>query len=329
MRKSLISVVLLCGALAGCGGESGSFSVLPSKKPATVNVKSLKPKALMILENSLRDDNPAIRANAVEIVVETGRKDLMSQIMQHLEDPSVPVRFGATVAIGDMECFGCMQQVGPLLNDSDENVRVAAAYTMVKLNQPKFHEMVRKATSSADQTVRANAVLLIGKLGNRDDLPLLYEVMSNANSMDKVRIQTVESIARLGDERIYRSKLWALQISKYADDRVMGIRGMGALGTREAKNAVGTMLIDDVPEVRLAAAEQLARLGEKHGEDEVFDYFQTNPDLDKIDMANGMAVMAIGRLNSPRLNRHLPEALNSKSPFIRLFAAQSVLLITK
>ncbi|MHC5083899.1 MAG: HEAT repeat domain-containing protein [Planctomycetota bacterium] len=329
MRKILMSVVLLSAVLAGCDSQSESFSMLPGKKPAATDVKTLKPRALMILENSLKHDNPAARANAVEIVVETGRKELMSRIIQLLEDPSVPVRFSAAVAIGDMECFGCQQQVGPLLNDSDENVRIAAAYAMVKLNQPKFHDLVVAATNSTDQTVRANAALLIGKMGNKDDLKLLYDMLGDANSMDKARIQSVESIARLGDESIYRSKLWALQISKYADDRVMGIRGMGALGTPEAKKAIGTMLIDDVPEVRLAAAEQLGRFGIQHGEDEVYDYFQTQPDLNKVDMANGMAVMAIGRLNSPRLNTYLPEALNSQSPYIRMLAAQSVLLITK
>mgnify|MGYP001110137148 CR=1 FL=1 len=53
--------------------------------------------------------------------------------------------------------------------------------------------------------------------------------------------------------------LWTRLISAYADDRVMGIRAMGALGTPEAKNALTTMLDDPVPEVRLAAAEQVGR----------------------------------------------------------------------
>ena len=82
-------------------------------------------------------------------------------------------------------------------------------------------------------------------------------------------------------------------------------------------------------EVRLVAAEQLARLGDKRGEEQVFAYFKTQPDLNEIDMANQTAVMAIGPLKSNRLNKELTKALDSQSPHIRLLAARSVLLQLK
>jgi len=128
---------------------------------------------------------------------------------------------------------------------------------------------------------------------------------------------------------MYRSKLWALLISKFADDRVMGIRGMGALNTPESRGAIVTMLQDDVPEVRLTAAEQLARLGDKRGETQVYEYFQTQPDLNKMDMANGMAVRAIGYLASSRLNSLLPQIIETPSRDLQLIAAQAVLLQAK
>ena len=113
MQKTLISLVIICACatiLAGCNGSEESFSMsLPTSKPATLDVKTLKPKAIMILQNSLKDDHPGVRANAIEIVVEANRKELMSYVVDLLKDPSVPVRFGAAMAIGDMECFGCQQ----------------------------------------------------------------------------------------------------------------------------------------------------------------------------------------------------------------------------
>ena len=109
----------------------------------------------------------------------------------------------------------------------------------------------------------------------------------------------------------------------------MGIRGMGALNTPESRAAITTMLQDDVEEVRLAAAEELARLGDNRGEEEVLAYFKTTPDLNKAGIANGMAVMAIGYLKSDRLNALLPQAINSSNPYIQLLAAQSVLLQVK
>ena len=63
-------------------------------------------------------------------------------------------------------------------------------------------------------------------------------------------------------------------------------------------------------------------------EEEVYHYFQTNPDLNQVDMANNMAIMAIGRIQSSYLGDYLPNVLASQSEFIRLLGAQSILLLT-
>jgi HEAT repeat protein len=331
--KTIISIVIavLCVLCVGCSdsrlGTAPSENGAAAKPP--VRVQSLRPQALAILKSGLNHENAYIRSYAVEIVAESKCREYMPDILERLGDTSTAVRFGAASAIGDLQCFGYEKQVERLLNDDNENVRIAAAYALVKLNQPVYHEKIRQAALHPDQTVRANAVLLLGKLRFRDDLNLLYEVLQAEDSQDKVRLQAVESIARMGDERMYRSKLWALLISKYADDRVIGIRGMGALGTPEAVNAILIMLQDDVREVRLTAAEQLGKLGDHRGEQEVYAYFQSSPNLNQVDMANNMAVMAIGRIGTDRLRRYLPDALASQSEVIRLLAAQSVLLLSQ
>jgi len=328
MKKQLFSIVLIALFVAGCGEQQTTGSTAPAKK--TVRTKSLKPRAKIILESALKSKNAHLRSAAIEVTVETSQKDMLPHITRLTTDPVVPVRFNATVALGDMRQFSCEKIVRKSLNDPDVNVRIAGAYSLVKLNHPQFIEQLRAAAKSPDQTVRANAALLLGKLGNPDNIELLYEVLQANDSIDKVRLQTVESIAHLGDKRMYRSKLWALLISKFADDRVIGIRGMGALNTTESRNAIiSTLNNDNVQEVRLVAAEQLARLGDKRGEEQVYAYFKTHPDLNEPDMANQTAVMAIGPLKSPRLNRFLPEALDSQSPYIQLLAARSVLLQLK
>ncbi|MHC4883044.1 MAG: HEAT repeat domain-containing protein [Planctomycetota bacterium] len=324
MKSLLIRVILIGFLSAGCVQEQTPGPSASAKKPLPVQL--LKPRAMIILEKGLTSKDAQIRSNAIEVAVETRQKDMLPLISKLTTDPVVPVRFSATVALGDMRCFSCENLVRKSLNDPDVNVRIAAAYSLVKLNKPQYLDQLRAAVKSSNQTVRANAALLLGKLGNRDNIRLLYEVLDAKDSSDKVRMQAVESIARLGDAEMYRSKLWALQISKFADDRVIGIQGMGALNTPESRNAIATMLQDDVQEVRLAAAEQLARLGDNRGERLVLEYFQTSPDLNVADMANGMGVMAIGYLKNSQLNALLPNVLDSQSPYIQLLAAQSVLV---
>lgn len=335
MKKATIWVSIAVFSVLPTGCVDNSFSLdraaaptghKPVMKPP-VRVETLQPKAMAILKNGLEHENAYIRNHAVQIVAESGCRSFMPEILNLLSDSSTAVRFAAATAIGDLQCFGCENQVQARLEDANENVRIAAAYALVKLNRPDYHQVIRQAALSPDQTVRANAVLLLGRLANPADLELLYEVLNDPRSVDKVRLQAVESIARLKDEQMYRSKLWALLISKYADDRVMGIRGMGALGTPEARNAILTMLQDDILEVRLAAAEQLGQLQDERGESHIFDYFQTRPNLNEVSMANNMAILAIGRIGTPRLTAYLPDALASRSEYNRLLAAQSVLLL--
>jgi HEAT repeat protein len=324
MNTQLLSVIMLALFAAGCTQQQTASAKAPGE--SSVNTKMLKPRAKIILEKALKSEHSRLRSPAIEIVVDTGQNDMLPHITRLTTDKIVPVRFNATVALGDMRSLSCEAIVRKGLSDPNVNVRIAAAYSLVKMNQPQFVEQLRAAAKSSDQTVRANAALLLGKTGDPENIELLYQVLQANDSIDKVRLQAVESIALLGDERMYRSKLWALLISKFSDDRVIGIRGMGALNTLEAKNAIVTMLQDDVLEVRLAAAEQLARMGDNRGEELIHQYFRENPDLNKLDMATKTAVMAIGPLNSQRLNSYLPKALDSQSPYIQLIAARSVLL---
>jgi HEAT repeat protein len=132
----------------------------------------------------------------------------------------------------------------------------------------------------------------------------------------------------LRDQRIY-PKLWTRLISAYADDRVMGIRAMGALGTAEARNALTTMLDDAVPEVRLAAAEQLGKLGDRIGEAEVLAVFEKNVissmDPQGQERVKMLAALAIGEVRTPAVIKHLPALLRDSSKVVRLAAAKAAL----
>ena len=308
-----------------------------------VDVVRLREQAIGIVRESLDDENGLIRSNAIEVVAETGQKELMDKVKQLLVDEFVGIRFTAAVAVGDVKYMSAKRSVQRLLRDKNENAKIAAAYALVRLGDAEYVRFIRRAikrkvVSKADQTIRANAALLLGKLGDQDDLKLLYEIMYDDYSGDKVRIQTVESIAMLGDEKIYRTKLWALLISKYADDRIMGIRAMAALGLTgkdiyyDVKNSISTMLDDDIVEVRLVAAEQLGRLGERIGEMEVLEYFtklSATLDKDSVDRCNVLAARAISRIGGDNLTRFLPALLKNPSKTVRLSAARAVLLLTQ
>jgi HEAT repeat protein len=296
--------------------------------PGGGSIDELVPEATRIIQEGLSDGDPRIRVNAIEVVTDTKRIKLMPKVQRLLEDDFVPVRFAATLAVGDLEYSLAENSVKQLLKDKDENVRIAADYAMSKLGSGSGFGLVRKAIASSDQTVRANAAFLLGKSGDKSSLKWLWWALQHKDSDYKVRFNAVEAIAMLGDERIY-PKAWANLINIHGEDKITGIRAMGALGTEEAKNALITKLDDDVLEVRLAAAEQLGMLGETTGEAEVLKVFMKNLtaglDKEELERVNKLTALAIGQIGTASVTKFLPQLLKNESKFVRIAAAKAVL----
>jgi len=331
---ALTSVCLLLLAVGGCEpptqkplpfDPSSAPPPLAPRRPLTGDPQT---EARQILLEGLADIDPRVRANAVEVIAKIREVTLLPKIQRMLRDSAVQVRFVAALAIGDLNYALAKEEVTALLQDPDANVRMAAAYALTQLGQTEYFPSLRDGIASKDPIVRANAALLLGKSGRQEALPLLYWTLQQSDSTDRVLLQTVESIAMLGDARIYR-KVWTRLISAYADDRMVGVSAMGALGTPEARNALVTMLDDTVLEVRLAAAEQLGKLGDPSGAKRVEEVF-TGGYLLQMDPQSAtrikvLAALAIGEIGSPNLARHLPDLLQDSSQTVRLAAAQAIL----
>lgn len=327
--RCLVTIGLSLLALAAVGCQTTTRTVVSPTARGPSGPLETQVREIML--QGLTDPDPHIRANAIEVAVTTRALPFVPQILRLLRDPAVPVRFLATMAIGDLQYTAARDEIAALLEDPDENVKIAAAYSMMKLGGSDYFHIVRDAVTSNDQTVRANAALLLGKSGKQEALPFLYWTLRRDDSSDMVVLQAAESIARLGDRRIY-PKLWTRLISTYADDRMIGISAMAALGTEEAKNAIITMLDDPVLEVRLAAAEHLGRLRDTAGESVVLEAFDekhmTEGDAQSVERIKVLTSLAIGAIGTDPLTKHLPDLLRDSSKQVRLAAAKAVLLTT-
>lgn len=293
------------------------------------DVKSLIPTAGKIVSDGLKNSDSRIKANAIEVASSTGQVQFAPKIAELLKDPVVLVRFASALAIGDLQYKADEKKLRKFLNDPDLNVRIAAAYALCKFGDKQYLSVIQAATNQNDSSIKKNAATLLGKLKSTESLPILYKLKDAPNSDKDVSIYAAEAIARIGDEKI-SSKIWAMLISAYADDRYMGTCAMGALGGTTGANALLTMLEDDVPEVRLSAAEQLGSLGDPSGTMVVLEYLTNTDQKDEkgvIDKRNAIAALAIGQIGDEKLVEYLPNLLKSDSPFVRLAASKSVFIL--
>jgi HEAT repeat protein len=325
---STLLIAYIAVFVPGC-----EYSMQNSGGLKQTNVDSMYAQAYRIINEALSDYDPDVRCNAIEVIASTKQYKLMPKVQRLLQDESVQVRFLATLAVGDLEYTVAQKALTPLLRDEDASVRTCAAYAMGKLGSTEYFKVLHTAITSEDQTVRANAAMLLGKSGDRSARRLLYWVLQDHNSDDKAIYQAAESIAMLGDERIY-ARLWSMLISAYADVRLVGISSMAALGTREATNALITMLDDEVLEIRLAAAEYLGSLRNTAGERKVREVIEKNLaadltlDQEARDRVNARTALAIGRIRTPALTRHLLKLLKNESKIVRIAAAKAVFQCT-
>jgi HEAT repeat protein len=334
LRLPLAALALCVGLSAGCSpsmAEDRNTAASPSDPSAHPNWA----KANQIISSSLGDQDPRLRAGAIEVVASTRQLRFAPRLRQLVRDPVMPVRFAAILGIGDLQYAVAAPDVKQILDETQEdaNVRLAAAYALCRLGMPGCRETIRKAIADRNQTVRANAALLMGKLRDHQGLDSLYWAIQDKDSDERVVSQATESIALVGDSSIYQ-RLWGELISAYADDRIAGVRAMGSLGTEQAKAAIATMLNDGVIEVRLTAAEQLGRFHDASGTQTVLAALSQRlpPDTQSLPEGQGSAIrvlaaLAIGEIGSEPLVRHLASLLEDKSVFVQVAAAKAVFML--
>jgi HEAT repeat protein len=339
VKKVLITAMTIAVFLTvGCqeNNKQQNFSTRNTSRNSSIssfNVNSLRESANSILHRSLSSKTGIIRAHAIEAVSQVGYKEMMASVVKLLKDEKFGVRFTAAVTIGDMNYKPGALSVKPILKDENINARIAAAYTLTKMRKESLDSLIIEQLKNRNQTIRANAALLIGKLGKKNAHKHLKWVLNDIDSTYVVKIQATVALAMLDvDKKTTYKRLRALLVSKYDDDKLSGIEGLRYLNTEDSRNAIKTMLIDDLPIIKLFAAEQLGRMYDKSGKNEVINYFiNTRHQLDsKLQVqTDRLAAMAIGRIGGPELEKHLPFLLKSADKDVQLRAAQSVLLLTK
>lgn len=326
MKKNYIlcTLIIVCITLSLSFAQSMDYSGIDNN----VKLTSEEKEAYSILNEYLESDIAAFKMNAIEVIANTRQHGLMPKVTKLLKDKAEPVRFAAALAVGDTKYMGATFTLKQCKQDPAESVRIAAAYSLIKLGVESDIESIINSLESSDQTVKANAALIIGKLGNPKLQKSLHKILQDGGAEDKVKLQAIESLARLKDPSAYQ-KAWGLLISKRADDRVMGIKVMENLGNSEAINSIKTMINDDVIEVQIAAAASLCKFHEPIGQEVILDYlknFRSKLNNEALLIADIHAVMALGYSSMPELKGYLADFLKDTNPAVRLYAAQSTIL---
>ncbi len=329
-----LSAVAACGLLAaGCGG--GEPQVMQSCPAETCD------KARDVLLGATENPDGVTRSRALEALGGTEGVAASQAYVRALQDEVVGVRFAAAMAAGDCLCQPAADRLRQmaLSAKTDPKVRLAVFYALHRLGDKRFTNKIGRMLIASDPEVRANAVLVIAKIGDsRGITPLRSRLEDERHS--GVRLEIAEALAALGEPRSI-ALLYAYVRSGQLYESCRAVQALGRTRSRQARAIIRWAFTSDKPLLlRLAAAGALGRLGDDRGYDMVVkaalgpqalvaeqsdtQVALTVPQQEQIQLRAALALGQMGRNTAVDV---LAPMLDHKNPTVAIAAAKGVLAL--
>lgn len=239
------------------------------------------------------DENAVLRANAIE-GMSTAPSRASGLVRAGLADGNAGVRFTAAMVAGRLRLDAVSAQVRSLIADADPRVRFSAVYALVRFGESVDRTVLADAMHSSDPSIRSTAAFVLGEIGDDGAIPVLAEFArvplpatvsrTQPTAQTILRLQVAEALLKLGHEDVRH----VVHAALYPRDRegfeaaALAAQILGDLGdatsiaqlvsvverTAEGANASGDprlAVFVNPPELRLAAATALAKMGELDG----------------------------------------------------------------
>lgn len=291
-----------------------------------------------MLEAAAAAEHPAIRANALE-GLESEPARLAGVLATALRDSNMGVRSVAAMTVGRLQLLGSVADLKPLLLDPSLRVRASALYAMRRCGHEVDLSPLASMLRDENALVRAQAAMILGLLGEESALPMLEEAardpMPRAGVAEYrlLQLQIAEARARLGDEDALHEIRAALYPSRPEDLEATTLAAM-IIGEIQDRGAIDQLVFLTArqdergglmpPEVRLAAAASLARLGLRQGGFIGREYARHERAT-----VRAQAAYVLGRIGDREDLPVLADLLGDRSGQVRVSAATAILMITE
>jgi len=349
MNRSTASLCLIASLILfdGCGSTQQATAQPTTEDgspvPSSIEMSSLREKALEKLNDAAFSKSALMRANAIEGLhpVPTRAEQV---VRMGLQDDNVGVRYTAATSVGLLKLSKSRELARPLLQDPDARVRAAAIFAMHKTGGKINITPLAAILDTSDSRIRSNIVWLLGEMGNSSAIPMLKDAVNKPTwgtpNEDRVfRLQVAEALVKLGEMEAISSIRAALYPSSESEFElaVLAAQIIGEVNDRAASsqlvNLVQATTASSTPrkpefiypaELRLAAAAALAKMGFDDGTYVADAYIEHTTDAVRAQAA--LVYAEIGHLeNLPKLR----VLLDDQSPIVQVHAAAAILKIVE
>jgi HEAT repeat protein len=285
-----------------------------------------------VLTEARGSEDPLVRANAIEALA-LAPSAQADAIKFGLVDPNEGVRFVAAISLGDAPACDLIDLVRPLTDDPSRSVQAAALYALARCDQDVELSPLADMVLGRDPTVRANAALVLGKLGNPSAAGLLRaslsRPMSGVDSRRRrlVELTIAEALVVLGHED-HLEEIRAAFFSPAEEGELIAVAvqmagqlGDTGLGYALEQLAFNTGPRQAGPELRLIALAALGHLTPQAAQPGLAMPLARDPS----GQIRAQVAAALREGSDPMQDQVLAELMADPDPRVRVAAARTVL----
>lgn len=293
---------------------AGCVSAQP-RTPASAEERDLGHRAEDLLIRAVQSDDPVVRANAIEALVDVAPQKGAPFFRASADDGAPLVRFAACMAIGDTQDRASRSTVERLLKDQTPRVRLAAAYAAYRLGDRKqAGVLVDTLSNHPDEDMRCDAAFLIGKCGDPRAIERL-KLAAQREQGPKAVVHIKAAMAMLGSRQaqddIIRTSLESEPVAK-----LLALQTMVEMRNPVVHEALAYRLKQegDYLEARLLAARGLGRLGSAAGYKLALESLH-HKEKDEVDTmrVRSLAALALGAIGDKRALPELAKVAGDES----------------
>ena len=327
------SVPVMLAFLSGCVQPVLRGTLSPPEQA------TFRAEAVRLLQEAALGNEPALRMNAIEALAEVAPDEGLRCIELNIENEYPGASFAALMAVGTLRKAEFLDRIRTRAEHPDPNVRIAALYALHRLGfERRTGELGDFLLNHRDVRVRANAALAIGRLGEPSSTVLLHRALKHERK-DLPKLQILEALAILGD-RYANERLIFDGYSNYPDQATITIGFLANAKSPDAEELFRERLRSsrDFPEIGLAAARGLGRLGDESGLDLAINYLcfdssrrgvPNDPPEQQTSRVRGLAALALEAIGDPEALKALREAFQRPGQFayVRITIARAAIHI--
>lgn len=219
------------------------------------------PQAIPVIKSVITDNDRTLNYEAMEALRKIGAP-AVSTIISLMNYNSYFIKECSIEILGESgtpEAAACLVK---FLKGNDWYLKDKAVSALIKIGSPSV-EFIIEGLRNKDPEIQALSVFILGKIGDKQAVEALIEVLNNKENESFLRVKSMEVLRKIGDKKTIAPIIKCLQ-DEDEEIRFTAIETLGQYRCREAIEPLHKLIKDKNPLIRDTVADTISLIEQFH-----------------------------------------------------------------